>query len=265
MNNKNLRQTRITKFMAACALAGAATCSFAADTVWDLGATCASGDAAGAIACGSITAQAYSTNTTAGTAFTTATIHNWGSGSGLGVYGTSDSGSPNHATDNSNGTDLIALNFGTSKVNLSTITLGWWANDADITVLAYTGSGVPNIAAGITTFTAANGWTSVKNYGAATTTATNTGGTDTDKSYATTDSTTYSSWWLISAYNASFITGSTSLDSISDYVKVLSVAGTVKSVTPPGKVPEPGSLALMGAAFCAFLGVRRRKAKAASI
>ena len=260
MNKNNVRPARLVQILAACALVGSAASSFAA-TTWDLSG-CSATQTTNAIGCGttggvSVTAQAYSTNTAAGTTFAAATIANWGAGSGLGVYGASDSGSPNHATDNANGTDLIALNFGTA-VNLSSITLGWWAYDADITVLAYTGAGVPTISGkGLTSFTAANGWTSVKNYGAATGSATNTAGTDTDKSYTTTDTTTYSSWWLVSAYNSNF-TGGSALDAINDYVKVLAVAGTTKPVTPPGKVPEPGTLALMGAAFFGIIGARRR-------
>ena len=216
----------------------------------------------------SVKVSAFST-TASGPAFASATLTSFGGGLGVAAAGESQTSSPNHAMDNSGSTDLILLDFGTAKVDLDSVTIGWKSNstggsngaDADISVFRYTGQltttpGVATLAAtGVGLL--AGGWTLVGNYADL--------GTGTAKSVNSTNST--SSWWLISAYNASYGSTSESTSSTSgltggnDYFKVLSVAGNVP--TPPPVIPEPGSLALMGIAMAGFVATRRRKQKAA--
>lgn len=161
-------------------------------------------------------------------------------------------GQPNHSLDNSGQTDLIALNFGSAKADLSSLSIGWSYNDTDISLLYYTGSGTPDFGAqmqGLTiTQLLTKGWSLVKNY------SLSSGGTTVNASDYS------SSWWLVSAYNSNYL-GNT-LDTKGDYVKLLSVAAALTSPPPPGnKIPEPGSLALIGLAFFAAVGVSRRHSK----
>lgn len=65
-------------------------------------------------------------------------------------------------------------------------------------------------------------------------------------------------WWIVSAYNSSYGAatgadqgaansgGTTGLQNGNDYFKVLAIAGTASKIPDPSKVPEPGSIALLG-------------------
>lgn len=235
-------------------------------------------------ACGAgLTVSGWSTGTGAvGTTTTTAnfnaaTVYDWGT-AGLGVVASNESsgGTGPHATDNKYGTDAFLFSFSTAT-NLSGVKLGWNGtdspastkqdgssctagstgcvtyNDSDLSIFAWTGTGAPT-ASGTTqsTMTAASsGWKLVGNY-------LNVGATTTNSVTAT--STIFSSYWLVSAYNSAY--GGTA-DANVDAFKVLAISATnCASTQCATKVPEPGSIALLGAAFLGFVATRRRKSQA---
>jgi len=178
--------------------------------------------------------------------------------------------------------EALFLNFGTSKVNLTNLSIGWRDGDADLSVWAWTGAGDANVAAttakgsttGLTSGTAAQiasgttaaaltGWTLVSNH-------------DFGSSYAeqATGGSLYSSYFLITTY---FGAAGGGLNAGNDRFKLDSftvglcvgtlTGGTAGSGTgggngatcDTGSVSEPGSLALAGMALLGVAGTRRRK------
>jgi len=160
--------------------------------------------------------------------------------------------SPNHAMDNSGQQDVLVLNFTDGPVALNQLQLGWWSNDSDLSVLRWTGSGAPDSgSASITNQTVSSlltsGWAFVA--------ALSNVGTSSPASFNTGAAAVTSSYWLISAFNSSWGAGSIT-DTKSHYVKVLSVGANVP--THRTNVPEPVSIALVGAALLGVMGSRRR-------
>jgi PEP-CTERM motif len=227
---------------------------------------------------------------TAATGFQQGLLADWNS-SGAGVVsGNKEGSSPHHAFDSitsgcsgSIGTvggvtpssvnsgcggkiEGMLLNFGTTKVNLSDVGIGWTGGDADLSVWAYTGAGAAPTSMASTmaqgsdttteTFAAAlSGWTLVSNHNMSTAATQSTG------------SSLYSSAFLITTY---FGAATSTLNAGNDSFKLNKVtvglcAGTVSTagactVTPPSSVSAPGTLALAGLGLLGGAFVRRRKA-----
>lgn len=260
----------IAPALAVAALAMTASSVNAAQS-WDLVAGCTA-SAVTSESCGSVlTASGWSTGTgtisapTAGTSFAAANIYNWGASAGLGVVaGNENSGDTGpHAADNMYGTDAFLFKFG-SAINLASLQIGWNGtdnavttngvtyNDSDLSVFAWTGSGTPTLTGASTALT---GWTLVGNYSNVGSLANNTQSISTS---------IYSSYWLVSAYNSAYGTIS-SPDTNVDAFKLLQISGNTCSGTVTGtscgstRVPEPGSMMLLGAGLIGLIGLRRRR------
>lgn len=162
---------------------------------------------------------------------------------------------PEHSIDNNGRYDMMLLSFTGGAVDLDQVKMGWTKNDSDITVMAYTSSTPFNLANNLIGKTymqlLTSGWSAIGNYLTVGTAITSVNAGNQTSSY-----------WLIGAYNPLAFSGPSgttmdkSYDSKYDYVKLASVF--TAEPQPDPSAPEPGTLALFGAALLGMIGLRRR-------
>jgi hypothetical protein len=163
---------------------------------------------------------------------------------------------PEHAMDNDTRRDSMLLSFG-AAVDLGALGFGWTENDSDITLLAYTGLAPFNLAslASLTyTQLLTSGWSLIGHY------------ENVGSSVNVNAGNIAAQYWLVGAYIPA-LNGNAEIDrkcewkygrqvcediNKLDYVKLYSVTGEA----PPNLVPEPPSLAVLGAGLMLLIAQR---------
>ncbi|MDQ8022673.1 MAG: exosortase-dependent surface protein XDP1 [Moraxellaceae bacterium] len=173
---------------------------------------------------------------------------------------TSEGSNPEHSLDNNQRYDSLLFSF-TSAIQLTSVQMGWWSGDSDITLLAYTGTlnadgSIPsNKLVGLTySSLLSNGWVLAGNYAnvQSNKTAVNSGGLSAQH-------------WLVGAFNPLGGSVPNGFSQGDDNVKVkylfgeYSTSSSSSSSSSGGTVPEPGSLLLVSLSIAAVAGLRKRR------
>lgn len=171
---------------------------------------------------------------------------------GLGVEKTD---SPNHAVDNEGGDfDMHLLSFD-QLVILTSVQLGWYQNDTDLSILAFTGTSfdTSSLLGKKWEDLLGNGWSLVGNYSNV---APSGSVVNADK--------VASQYWLVGAYNNIFggftddsFAKNKGKDKGTDYYKL---KGVTIEKPPVIEVPEPSALLLLALGLIGLGSARRRKA-----
>jgi len=162
---------------------------------------------------------------------------------------------PEHGVDNNGRYDSVLFSL-SEAMNLTQVQLGYFPDDSDITVLAYTGGASPtDLANGTTTYAALTstlGWTLVGHYSNVSALSGDTVNLNT--SSETANPNLVSSHWLVGAYNPLVGANGTTWTTGNDYVKLLALWGE----EPYNGTPEPNGMALLAATFAALMWARGR-------
>ena len=177
-----------------------------------------------------------------------------------GGLGVENSSRDQHGVDNLGRYDLVLFDFGSVSVALHEVSLGWYSNDTDLSILAYTGSGSPNLDGVVYNsddeqLTGSGGWQHIGNYDVDAGDPSQYGPWDVSFN---TDGSVQSSYWIVAAYNNEFGSDCKPYGKCkegNDYFKIRSITG--KHREPNGEVPVPGTL-LLSALGIAML-VRQKK------
>ncbi len=154
-----------------------------------------------------------------------------------------------HAIDNDQRIDSVLFTFDSSNYQLTSLTTDWVSGDSDLSVLAYTGTGVPVLIGKTYGGLLSNGWTLIGNYN---------GDSSAPNTYSIA-SAVQSSYWLVTAYTSVFGTTSNNggtVDGGDDKFKISGISGNeVAAVTA---VPLPATAWLLGLGLPLMAALRRR-------
>jgi hypothetical protein len=214
-----------------------------------------------------VTATGWASSTTSiSSGLQKATLNVW-DGLAVQAQGEYFGSSPEHATDNSGKLESILFDFGNDvPLSVNSVTMGWH-QDADFSLLAYTGANGsmanPGDLAGKSyTDLLSSGWELVSNslYGGSASADTDISSPDDSYYYSTTDENGNpmafndgfsSSYWLVAALNDAYWNNPQYVGN--DYFKLKFISGD--EATPPDHqpgVPEPATLMLMGIGMVAM-------------